>query len=322
MGHVTFVHGMANKPERDVLLAQWRVALLDDDGLDLDAMGVTASMVYWADILYGMPAPVGGVRESAELELAAALCADDADMSWLGEIAPAERGFVIGLAREVGLTAVPDPGRDDMFAVPPSASAPSVPSAPSAWEALPLPWWLKERLIRVFLRDVHHYLFDVEVRPRPGALFRVRRDVRARALEALQEGASRPGPHIIVGHSLGTVIAYDVLTAVDEAPRVDALMTVGSPLVVSEVQQKLAPPWTSGNGWPEERLGDGPWFNVYDPLDPVCGGLDRKIAEDYRWHGQRRVVDIAVSNRGSWRHSMEKYLGQEKLRSALRAVLE
>lgn len=147
LGHVTFVHGIANKPERDVLLAQWRVALLDDDGLDLDAMGVTASMVYWADILYGMPAPVGGVQESAELELAAAVCADDADMTWLGQTAPTERRFVSRLAREVGLTGVPRAGEDATTAVPPRAA-----SAPSAWEALPLPWWLKERLIRVFLQ--------------------------------------------------------------------------------------------------------------------------------------------------------------------------
>jgi hypothetical protein len=48
VGHVTFIHGIGNKPEPDVLLEQWRVALLDDDGVDLDGMGVTSSMVYWA----------------------------------------------------------------------------------------------------------------------------------------------------------------------------------------------------------------------------------------------------------------------------------
>ena len=55
MVHVTFIHGIANKPSAEVLLEQWRVALLDNDGVDLDAMGVSASMVYWADLLYAEP---------------------------------------------------------------------------------------------------------------------------------------------------------------------------------------------------------------------------------------------------------------------------
>jgi hypothetical protein len=59
MAHLTFVHGIGNKPERDVLLEQWRIALLDDDGVDLDGIGVRCSMVYWADFLYDKPASPG-----------------------------------------------------------------------------------------------------------------------------------------------------------------------------------------------------------------------------------------------------------------------
>ena len=67
--------------------------------------------------------------------------------------------------------------------------------------------------MRVFLRDVHHYLYDTEFSPRPGESYRIRRDVRARALDVLRAGAQQPGPHMVVAHSLGSVIAYDVLTA-------------------------------------------------------------------------------------------------------------
>ena len=57
MVHLTFIHGIANKPSAEVLLEQWRVALLDNDGVDLDAMGASSSMVYWADLLYAEPLP-------------------------------------------------------------------------------------------------------------------------------------------------------------------------------------------------------------------------------------------------------------------------
>jgi hypothetical protein len=35
-------------------------------------------------------------------------------------------------------------------------------------------------------------------------------------------------------------------------------------------------------GGRNSALGDGPWMNLYDPLDPVCGGFDRKTAGGYR----------------------------------------
>jgi alpha-beta hydrolase superfamily lysophospholipase len=111
--------------------------------------------------------------------------------------------------------------------------------------------------MRVFLRDVHHYLYDTEFSPRAGESYRLRRDVRARAVDVLQAGARRPGPHMVVGHSLGSVIAYDLLTAVEETPRVDALLTVGSPLGMSEVQERLAPPWTRQDGWPSDPARQG-----------------------------------------------------------------
>lgn len=57
MGHITFIHGIANKPASDVLLRLWRQALARDEGLDLGAEGVTSSMVYWADVMYEEPKP-------------------------------------------------------------------------------------------------------------------------------------------------------------------------------------------------------------------------------------------------------------------------
>jgi hypothetical protein len=306
MGHVTFIHGIGNKPEPQVLLEQWRVALLDDDGVDLDAIGVTSSMVYWADLLYAAPAPAAAAHESNSLELQQSVDAEDADLTWLLDVPSSERAFVERLGEQVGLAAV--------TSGPDGVPDPILPA--SALEAVPLPPWLKRRLMRVFLRDVHHYLFDAEFSPRPNESFRVRRDVRSRAVQVLAQGADQPGPHVVIGHSLGSVVAYDVLTDVDDAPVVDALVTVGSPLGLSEVQSALTPPWTSYDGWPARRLGDGTWTNVADPLDPVCG-LDRKIAKDYQRAGASLVSDMRVANRGSWRHSVTKYLGQPQLRQCL-----
>ena len=311
MAHVTFIHGISNQPEPATLLERWRIALLDDDGIDLAALGVSLSMVYWADVLYPRPAPVDAAHESNGLELDQGIDQEATDFAWLLAAPPEQQTFVRRLAHEVGLESVlPGPG-DQLDRIDPS----------SRLEAVPLPAPLKRRLMRVFLRNVHHYLFNTTVSPRPGEAYRVRDELRSRTVQALREGANTPRPHIILCHSLGTVIGYDVLMNAVEIPSVDALITMGSPLGLSEVQAGLTPPWTADDGWPDARLGDRYWANVYDRLDPVCG-FDPRIASDYRWRGAERVSDIEVFNSGRWRHSIAKYLDQPALRAALQLALQ
>jgi hypothetical protein len=310
MAHVTFIHGIANKPAKDDLLEQWRVALLDNDGVDLDAMGVTSSLVYWADLLYPEPLPVAVAQSREALEVDGTVAGDDTDMTWLLDVSTDEAAFVAAIGAKVGMAEV---------AATPSEAA-DVIDPDSPLEGIPLPEFLKSRLMRVFLRDVHHYLYDAEFSPREGESYRIRTTIRERTIEALNEGAAQPGPHVLVTHSLGTVIGYDVLTDLAEAPNVDSLITLGSPLGLSDVQEKLTPPWSRVDGWPSKRLGTGSWTNIADRLDPVCG-FDAAIGPDFCHGGVAKVVDVAVTNEGRWRHSIVKYLRQHAVRQALRQAL-
>ena len=45
MAHITFIHGIANKPAPDPLLKLWRRGLAQGRGLDLGTEGITSSMV-------------------------------------------------------------------------------------------------------------------------------------------------------------------------------------------------------------------------------------------------------------------------------------
>ena len=63
MTHVTFIHGIANKPPADALLEIWRRALSQDGGINLATKGITSSMVYWADVMYATPADEGDAHE-------------------------------------------------------------------------------------------------------------------------------------------------------------------------------------------------------------------------------------------------------------------
>src|SRR4051794_26484146 len=240
MPHVTFIHGIANKPPRDVLSRAWRRTLAQH-GLDLDDRGVASDFVYWADLLYPEPLDEAMLEGAEDPELA-----DPADvgMRWVADADGEEAAFIAALMARIG------------YAELRSEASVALPAADDPWgeERVPIPWAAKRPLMERFLRDVHHYLFDTEFSPRPGETYRIRSVIRDRTLEALERGATYEGPHVIVAHSLGTVIAYDCLKRVPGCPEIDSLLTIGSPLGLDEVQDQLAPGWTRLDGFPSERV--------------------------------------------------------------------
>ena len=306
MAHVTFIHGIANKPAADRLIDVWTRNLADADGLDLGSDGVTSTMVYWADVLYETPLQDGALESATNEAVSEGLTAEAPDLG-VENMSAEERAWVATLGIKLAVPLVA------------AEAVQAVPAAREMLERIPLPWPLKERLMRRLLRDVHHYLFNVEFSPRPGATYKVQDEIRARMLNALDEGAGKPGPHVVVSHSMGTVIAYDCLKRVARAPVVDGLMTIGSPLGLDEIQDKLAPEWTPSNGFPSEKV-HGDWINVYDSLDPVAG-LDPRFANDYRRDGADVVEDVNENNSGAWRHDISKYLHGPQLRDRLRKLL-
>ena len=194
MPHVTFVHGIGNKPPAEQLSGIWRGALAAN-GLDLDAGRVSSSMVYWADLLNAKPLAESQLEAADDPELATV---PDVGMLWAVRAQGEEALFVERLAHAIGY--------ED-----PAARA-------QVFEAWGPAGWPTQRLMELFLRDVHHYLFDVEFSPRPDETYRIRQEVRKRTIEALTRGSEKSGPHVLVGHSLGTVIGYDCLMAGSRLP--------------------------------------------------------------------------------------------------------
>lgn len=318
MGHITFVHGIMNQPSPAPMLRQWKRDLADGgDGVDIDIYGVTASMVYWADVMYPAPTDSGGTQESIDYEGIESGALTEVDESYIEDSSGEEREFIDSIIGkyeldkpEEAVAAPPAEPPDDPL-VPPEAKL----AAASALEAVPLPWFIKRPMMRVLLRDVHHYLFNSTHSPRPGERFKVQDEVRKRFIGALADAPSRP--HVVVAHSLGTVIAYDCLKRVAAAKEVDMLITLGAPLGLSEVQDKLKPEWSKDDGFPAKTPR---WSNFVDRLDPVCAA-DPFLANDYRRHKESAVVDTTVSNGGAFRHPSGKYFRQPVVQAAVREGL-
>ncbi|MFK8014259.1 MAG: hypothetical protein AB8G17_02300 [Gammaproteobacteria bacterium] len=313
MPHITFIHGIANKPSKERLLDNWR-AELTQGGLDLAAEGVTSSMVYWADVMYAQPEADGVNFESVEDGLGTSVA--DEDMQWIEDLPPDEKKFAESFRERLGLDRA-SPGDDNYTPQDPPGNEDEV--AQLEFEAIPLPWFLKRRVMKSLLKDVHHYLFNAKFSPRPGEEYQVQDHIRKLFINQLEaDGAMANGDHVVVSHSMGTVIAYDCLKNVPDCPAISGFMTVGSPLGLSEVHDNFKPDYDKRDAFPSQAVTGG-WVNVYDRLDPVA--FDARIANDYQKDGHQVITDQKVRNRGKWRHSSYKYFGQQALCDHLRTLL-
>ncbi|WP_327250943.1 hypothetical protein [Streptomyces sp. NBC_01244] len=118
---------------------------------------------------------------------------------------------------------------------------------------------------------------------------------------------------VVIGHSLGSVIAYDLFRHQDvgaahgaHGPAVHTLVTCGSPLGIPSVRRLMG----IADG---ERLGlPAPirWINVYDPDDFITGGAGLAAAA-------RNLTDAEVENGSGDPHSAVRYLRKEPVAHAV-----
>jgi len=130
---------------------------------------------------------------------------------------------------------------------------------------------------------------------------------RANTLHRVLSILPTSGPIVVVAHSLGSIIAADLVTRLPADVEVVGMITLGSPaghLALHRGSDRLEvlrePP--ENVGW---------WLNVWGGADPVTGM--RGISHRFPW-----VLDIALP---AARHPMENYLGSMPVASAVGRAL-
>lgn len=319
---IVFIHGLAKKPAPDKLKEIWLWGLGRDNpmpsvfappntGLKLADEGVPHTFNYYADVFYGEDYETD-VRSYYEQNEALEIAQEGLD-----GIEPALPLPVPQTAREAAFLAGFEAKLQAQMALLPSVPPP-VPIGSGQGESLEILSWLpdavKQAVIKKAAMEAYYFLFDKEYKRADGKRFRVRNELRSRLLRQLLKAAEQADRTVIVSHSMGTMVAYDMLRRCPECPPIDTLFTLGSPLGIQEVQDELKADGTSSVDFPAANLQR--WINVYDPLDPVCGA-DPKFANDYRSVDGKSVQDVKESNWGNWRHSITHYLAGSALRSHL-----
>jgi hypothetical protein len=136
--------------------------------------------------------------------------------------------------------------------------------------------------------------------------------VLARVHEQVGEGT-----RVLMGHSLGSVVAYEYLCRY-QPPSVKLLVTLGSPLgIPGLVFDRLTPIPADGRGaWPGAVAG---WVNVADPNDIVA--LRKQLAGLFPAPSPGITVDDRLVDNGDQPHAIDRYLNARQTGSALGDVL-
>lgn len=141
-------------------------------------------------------------------------------------------------------------------------------------------------------KQAHNYLHDEQV--------------RARVLTRVLAEVPTSGDVVIVGHSLGSVVAADVIRRLPAAVRVVGMITIGSPLASGQV----------GTTDLRDSLEEPPinldwWINFWNGFDPVAAL--RGLSSVLPW-----LLDLRVTTPLSPRvHSAVEYLSDARVAQAI-----
>lgn len=147
------------------------------------------------------------------------------------------------------------------------------------------------------LKDLHAYYTDKNIREELRSMFE----------KAIRDNVTAGNRIMVVSHSMGTIIAYDVLRKLGKESHdipIEHFVTLGSPLGLPHVKHMIIK---------ENHLVRTPsivkkWSNLADRRDPVAA--DTHLADDYQANDYDVKVadDLVINDWGGIHHKSYGYL--------------
>ena len=264
------VHGLGNKPPKELLKKWWRQAILEG----LRAIGnprytINFELVYWADILNPKPLNPDIAEEDDPLYLehpytpATHFVKKDAS-----SLKRKFLDYVEKLMDEVFLN-------DDLtinFTK------------------------ITDKLIHRYFKDLESY-YQATSTDEHGRKIYTRDRIRKRLEYVLRK--HRRKEILLIAHSMGTILTYDALTQIASDIEIDTLVTIGSPLGIPIVQSRISSE-QSREDEKRSRLRSPEnvrrfWYNMSDLDDRIA--FNYNLSDDYD-ENSRHVIprDFIVSN--------------------------
>jgi hypothetical protein len=316
---LVYVHGAGRQAPAPTLKRQL-------DGILFGADVSTTRVAYYADVLWGTGAGAAAatragrsgrarrqraIRSTLSREVSPAEAADAIVAATLGPTRPRARGAGAGRSSagtETGSAVEAATSADteaatrlvrQLYRRADHVAARSAVPTPGLAAGITFPDPIFRWVVGAFASDVIAYLYGPSAEAMRAPVRRV----------LLQD----PQPRVIVAHSLGTIILYDVLSEPALAHlAVDLLVTVGCPLGIGNVQNRLRNGAGRPNPLPPELAA---WSNYADRFDPVA--IDQTLRDEFK---PPFVVDAEVNNAARNNHDLTGYLSIALVRDRIVGV--
>lgn len=248
------IHGLGNKPPKELLKKWWELSLKEG----LKNNGYTASipkfeMVYWADLLYDKPLDIEETDQKSPYFMEEKYIASD-------KLIPPEdntttRKLVDFLGEHLNRFLL-----NNDYTLNYS--------------------YLSDVLMGTYFKDLEQYYSNKPL-PDDEKGRSVKDLIHQRLLDVLLKYKNQD--IMLISHSMGSIIAYDVLTFVASKVKIQDFVTMGSPLgvpiVLSKIaQEKLLRGITNTKMQTPERVTKN-WFNFSDLYDRVA--FNYALADDF-----------------------------------------
>ena len=207
--------------------------------------------------------------------------------------------------------------------------------------------YLNEQMDKIFLNDdltinhslitdfiIHHFFSDLESYYKDqcvkesGPACAAKIAIGSHLLDVLKK--HRRKKILLIAHSMGSIIAYDVLIRYAQEISVDTLVTIGSPLGLPIIKNKIiADSQTSAAGNKNLKTPENitrHWFNLSDLKDKIS--LNYRLCDDFAKNsGQIQPVDKIVVNDYEFKgqknpHTSYGYLRTPEMAAIVRQFLE
>jgi hypothetical protein len=250
------IHGLGNKPPKELLTAWWRKSIREGlISIQHPYYFFRFEMVYWADLIYTNPLDPSETNSESNLYI------HEPYSIACPESIPQQSG---GLRRKV--MGYLERQLDRLFLN----------------EDMSLNFSsITDSIIHRYFKDLEMYYSD-ELKGQNKSSKTVRVAIQDRLITVIRR--YRRKRITLIAHSMGSIIAYDVLSRNIPGVSVDTFITLGSPLglpvIVSRIfaEQHLDNPLITKVCAPEGVHRK--WYNFSDLEDKVC--LDRTLSDDYQ----------------------------------------
>lgn len=251
------IHGLGNKPDRDTLEKWWKMSLLEG----LEKNGYSAElplfeMVYWADVMHPKPLDVSIRDEEDPLYISEKYTSSVADFK------QKNHRFVKGIMRYLGKQLNKIFLKED-FSL--------------RYEFIP------DYLVSRYFTDLDIYYQDEGSSETSPAELK-KEIIKKRLADCLEK--YKDYEIMLIAHSMGSIVAFDVLSFIIPQVPIHTFITIGSPLGLPLVVSKIAAQYKPQPKGRREMLTPpgiyANWFNFSDMLDKIT--LNYQLSRKYKFN--------------------------------------